>query len=183
MVTLGRPQGAQTFPLHPTGWCGASTCAPSLMASSCFHFSSLLWRMCQQSKSVSGLCHWKDCFGLCLSLQLSGDVPLTGQHQGDLQPPSSAFSLRFKGRTEKHHFPRNSSLVTASETPRSDRWMWWQFMDMLVVTAGPLLSAHHTDLKHWQKCLQNRLWFFCFSLVFVWLLFCSGFCWVFFSPM
>lgn len=34
---------------------------------------------------------------------------------------TAAFSLRFKGRTEKHHFPRNSSLVTASETLSSDR--------------------------------------------------------------
>lgn len=116
--------------------------------------------------SVSFLLPWKMCQSLEKSsleavlqkglLQTAMEMPLwLGNYQGDLQPPLFAFSLRFKERTEKHHFLESPLWWQLLKYPSSDKQMRWQFMDMLAVAAVLQLSAHHMDIKWWQECLQN----------------------------
>ena len=118
--SCGGPQGAQSFPFA-SYWVMWSQYMRTLPHNVIFLPPFLFF--CYEGYVSRGKQSWgcvtERIASNCASAFTAMEMPLwLGNHQGDLQPPLSAFRLRFKGRTEKHHFPGVSSLVTASEIPK-----------------------------------------------------------------
>lgn len=116
----GGPQGAQSFPFA-SYWVMWSQYVHTLCHNIVFlsPFLFFCYEGCVSREKRSGGCVTEKIVSNCASAFTAVEMPLwLGNHQGDLQPPLSAFSLRFKRRTEKHHSPGECSLVTASEIPK-----------------------------------------------------------------
>lgn len=116
----GGPQRAQCFPFA-SYWVMWSQHVHTLSHNIVFlpPFLFFCYEGCVSREKRSWGCVTEKIISNCASAFTAVEMPLwLGNHQGDLQPPLSAFSLRFKRRTEKHHSPGECSLVTASEIPK-----------------------------------------------------------------
>lgn len=97
----------RAFVLHCTGWHGACKCTPSLVTS-----SSGLQFFSSAMKSSLGVVLQK---GLLLTVPQPSLLWRYPSDWATIRGIYSHICLQFEGRTEKHHFPGDSSLVTASE--------------------------------------------------------------------